>query len=421
MAALKIVNLWAHDEESLVLTSSLKDLGHDVLELQVQEHSEPEFIFNRIKDFKPDFCLIRNFYVFDRNADVGLPLKEMLEKEEIPIAVWYVDSPYVSGSLDLHLAWHYDLRPKNMIFFVVDREHKKFFKEKSLPVHHLPIGFDEKLLTQEIQNRPRIPISYCGSSPAFKAPPKPEIKAIIEQAVNACLKTSISRLKQLESARLFLKDIEGMLMSMRPAVTNLFTTRFNDSRAYQRARNTIFEIAKKEFPAEISIPLTLHHVAFDFLYSNCELIEYMHHLLPQGLQVYGNNKWRDFLPEYSNFTSRLSDQQLWSTFKHSEISFCLTKHQFISVVHERPLQVIACGGFPLTDNRDELWNFFDKDEIAVFRSIEEAKDKAQYYLKKPEERQSMTQKARQKLEERHTNRHRMKRLIDTMQTELSLS
>ena len=73
-------------------------------------------------------------------------------------------------------------------------------------------------------------------------------------------------------------------------------------------------------------------------------------------------------------------------------------HQQINGISSRVFEVLCCGGFVLTEYRKDLEEAFDIGrEIDVFASPEEAKDKIDYYLAHPEEREEMARHGRDRV------------------------
>ncbi|MCX8042924.1 MAG: glycosyltransferase [Desulfobacterota bacterium] len=80
-------------------------------------------------------------------------------------------------------------------------------------------------------------------------------------------------------------------------------------------------------------------------------------------------------------------------------------------INPRTFEIAACGAFQLVDERREIDAFFLRNkEIVTFSSLEDLREKAQYYLYHPEERQKIARAARQRIINEHTYEHRMREL-----------
>ena len=81
-------------------------------------------------------------------------------------------------------------------------------------------------------------------------------------------------------------------------------------------------------------------------------------------------------------------------------------------VNPRTFELAACRAFQLVDERSLLPELFADDELATFRSMDELKDKIDYYLSHEEERQALAEKSQARVLKDHTYRQRMAALLD---------
>lgn len=81
-------------------------------------------------------------------------------------------------------------------------------------------------------------------------------------------------------------------------------------------------------------------------------------------------------------------------------------------VNQRVFDVPLCGGFLLTDRQEDLLELFADDEVALYESSEDVADKARYYLANPAIRASIAARARKRILNEHTYRHRMGSMLD---------
>lgn len=74
-------------------------------------------------------------------------------------------------------------------------------------------------------------------------------------------------------------------------------------------------------------------------------------------------------------------------FKYSKININITLHGMMSGVPLRCFDVVASGGFLLTNYQSDLEGLFEEDnEIVCYRSIDELLEKVDYYMKHEDER-----------------------------------
>ena len=81
-------------------------------------------------------------------------------------------------------------------------------------------------------------------------------------------------------------------------------------------------------------------------------------------------------------------------------------------VNPRTFELAACGAFQLADRRALMPDLFGEDELALFDSLEELKEKMAYYRDRPEERKAMAARARARVLAEHTYAGRMRGLLD---------
>jgi spore maturation protein CgeB len=86
-----------------------------------------------------------------------------------------------------------------------------------------------------------------------------------------------------------------------------------------------------------------------------------------------------------------------------------------SAVNQRVFDVPGSGGFILTDAQpDALEHFEHEKEIVTYKSEDELKDKAAYYLLNDKPRLAIIEAGHRKVLAKHTYNHRLKELITHM-------
>ena len=78
------------------------------------------------------------------------------------------------------------------------------------------------------------------------------------------------------------------------------------------------------------------------------------------------------------------------------------------------LKVLESILFQLSEFKPSIREIFDEDEVATYSEIDELNDKVNFFLKEPEQRQKMVLKAREKVLSEHLYSHRMKTIIDSI-------
>lgn len=104
--------------------------------------------------------------------------------------------------------------------------------------------------------------------------------------------------------------------------------------------------------------------------------------------------------------------QMPLVFAGSKINLNISLRSIHSGIPLRVLDIMACGGFVLTNWQQEIVECFeDGVEIALFSSLEECMEKVRYYLKHEEERRRIAVAGQKKVREAFSYRIGLERLI----------
>jgi spore maturation protein CgeB len=138
-------------------------------------------------------------------------------------------------------------------------------------------------------------------------------------------------------------------------------------------------------------------------------------LLNEPLVVFGEKDWAPFLPRTVLHPPVDHLKQTPAVYAHSAINLSLTTFQHPTALNQRHFDVPICNGFLLSDWQEALAEHFVPDqEVVYFRNDEELQDKVHHYLKHPGARETVTQKARERIEHEHLVSHRVDTILDTV-------
>lgn len=85
-------------------------------------------------------------------------------------------------------------------------------------------------------------------------------------------------------------------------------------------------------------------------------------------------------------------------FHNSKININCTLKSIHTGIPLRVLDIMACGGFVLSNNQKEIRDYFEVDkEIVLYDTVEECLEKVMYYLKHEVERRKIAEAGRQKI------------------------
>ncbi len=108
--------------------------------------------------------------------------------------------------------------------------------------------------------------------------------------------------------------------------------------------------------------------------------------------------------------------QMPKVFNSSAINLNITIPNIISGIPLRAMDIMASGGFLLTDPRAELSVFFRAGEdYDTFESMEELKEKCAFYLAHEDERRAIAQSAHEKMAAAHDYRIRVSQMLSLIE------
>ncbi len=147
-------------------------------------------------------------------------------------------------------------------------------------------------------------------------------------------------------------------------------------------------------------------------------LRYLKPLKPHGLVAYGgiewgNQEWADELTEcYSQQTPRYLED-LPSVYYHTLININIFHVQCINSSNPRVYDVLAAGGFLLTEYRPILEDEFeDGRHLAMFHTKDEMMEKVHYYLQHGDEREQIAREGQQYVLNNATYRHRIQKILE---------
>jgi spore maturation protein CgeB len=84
-------------------------------------------------------------------------------------------------------------------------------------------------------------------------------------------------------------------------------------------------------------------------------------------------------------------------------------------VNDRLFEVASCGGFQLTDWREDVGRMFEEGkEIVVYRDADDCRRLVEYYLRHPEQRAAIAAAGQRRAHENHTVSLRLTEIMTTL-------
>jgi len=147
-------------------------------------------------------------------------------------------------------------------------------------------------------------------------------------------------------------------------------------------------------------------------------LPYLAELTDLGLTVFGDeSRWlkhAGHTPVFKAYRGFLrSEEELCALYNTARINLNITVGQGKTSANFRVFNVTASAGFLLTDYKDDLENLFEIDsEIVCYRTPEELRRKAEYYLSHPAEMTRIADAGHRRTITDHTFVHRAARILD---------
>lgn len=115
---------------------------------------------------------------------------------------------------------------------------------------------------------------------------------------------------------------------------------------------------------------------------------------------------------------RVTTDESVKIFNSSKININLHSSSYLDGVHldgdflnPRTFELAASKNFQLVDARKPIFDFFHEDEIATFTSVDDLKEKIDFYLKNPDEREKIIEKSYNRVVSNHTYELRLQEMI----------
>ena len=105
-----------------------------------------------------------------------------------------------------------------------------------------------------------------------------------------------------------------------------------------------------------------------------------------------------FIPGVRNMGIAEYTSEMPQVFRHSKINLNFTLRSIVSGAPLRVLDIMACGGFLLSNYQEDMAEMFvPNEEIVLFESEEDMLDKIAYYLEHDKERKEIARAGRERM------------------------
>ncbi len=322
-------------------------------------------LFSTLIEFKPDFVLTVNMGGID---SLGL-IPGLLCDLEVPCVVWFVDDPRIiipAGSA-FGTEWFAAL--------TWDAAYIPFLRQQGFGlVRSMPLAVDASVFNCPPAVNAALPLAFVGNSmhgPAAadwgRFQEHPELAKALEEAFDGGKATRAAFAEGLEAV------LGAALCGVMTPEQRCWAERLTFTEGTRRLR-----------------------------------VEGALRLLEDGLQVFGDDGWLEYLPRercgrFVNYAETLP-----AFYNACAVNLNITSIQMKHAVNQRVFDCPAAGGFLLTDAQSDLSSLFEVGvEMACYRDWDECAALIRHYGNHPDERRAMIVKARQRILAEHTYGHRL--------------
>lgn len=339
-----------------------------------------EDLLKAVVEFKPDFALTVNHFGVDRAGK----LTDLLLKLKLPLASWFVDNP------QLILYRYTDVSPDLTCIFTYDAGNLEIMREKGFRnIFYLPLATDPRRFKPGMEGRLewRADVSFVGNSMVGAVE-----KTVRESGISGDLRRMYPRIAaefgdsdELSVEKFFQESHPELLERMESFETDEQRLSFEALITWEATRQYRLSCIEKIIPFT---PL----IAGD---------EGWHTLL-------GKSGWR-----YHASLDYYAD--LPAFYPMAQVSFNCTSRQMKGAVNQRIFDAPACGGFVITDHREQMENLFEPgSEIISYDQVDEIPQTIEKWLADEDGRKRVSRSARRRILAEHSYEHRLKDLIAKM-------
>ncbi|MGQ9756316.1 MAG: CgeB family protein, partial [Desulfotomaculales bacterium] len=141
----------------------------------------------------------------------------------------------------------------------------------------------------------------------------------------------------------------------------------------------------------------------------------------EGIAVWGNRAWLKVLRDAGTYRGSIDyDTETPILYQVASIIIDIPSAQLLTAVNQRVFDVLAAGGFVLTNYQRDLEKFFEVGrEIVCYRTPNELLKLVRHFLSHPEERKEVANAGRARVLRDHTYKERAEELLEVMESILA--
>jgi spore maturation protein CgeB len=362
------------------LADALRNTGHSVFSLDYSLLSLEE-IDNIYKAYVPQLVFCINYVQ---------KLSEWCEHYKTPLLCWEIDPSIDSVECTVNNPKHsyiFTYRKQNLdTFYNAGFVHVKYCPLASNPQKRFPA-----VLQNEEKGKYFCNVSFVGASMVNQS------RVLFNKFLNLCTAFGLSAQECIDRTKRLLQE--------------------------QRKNFSIFTIPtllQDEFPELFRDVPKLQSFKLDPVMLLGEMaasekrLYYMKALEGYGINLWGDLDWQRIVGNGAMYRGEAGHKvELNKIYSASLINIDINRIYQNEIVTMRVFDVLACGGFVLTEYTDTLTELFKiGDELDTYGSIEELQEKVEYYLNHPSLVYKIAQKGRERVLHDHTIYQRVKKMLE---------
>lgn len=319
-----------------------------------------------IQMYKPEVIISINMLGVDGNGIWS----DITSRYGIPVCVWYVDDP---SPINLHQK---QFIRSNAIAFCWERDYLEKLKEDGFEsTFYLPLATDPDIFRQT-EKELKTPVGFVGS--AMNGDFLNNIKK------KFLWKPSLDELTN-EIAEELLKSPDLDVVKILEQKCKEQKLPFSDKRNLVWFRSLVIHTASMKKRKRI-----------------------IEGLMENGIETFGDpSGWKTLCGNNIKTNENIDYHTgLAKVYQQIGVNVNITSCQMATSVNQRVFDIPACGGFVISDCQRDLEELFEPDEIVTYVSIEELKDKIQYYEQNVVSRKQISRRAYNRVINQHTYYHR---------------
>ncbi len=313
-------------------------------------------------------------------------IARVCHEKDLPYVSWLFDSPPNLPKTD-----YMDL-PCNKIFFFARADYEEYLAKGLDTVFYLPLAVNVQRLSQI-----RTDYHKYGSEISFVGK--------LYQSMLPALKTYMN-----EYQKGFLDAVVQAQMNIYGGyiIDDVITEEFTEDvrKRYRELSETAIQVSQKELAWAVASHVT--HIERMML---LKLLSERHEVKLYTYELEDAEK--KLIPQVKMMGPVNYIAEMPQVFKASKVNLCPVLKANKSGIPLRALDVMGCGGFLLSSFQPELYEYFeDGRECVMYSSMEDAVEKAGFYLAHDELRRDIVGAALEKIKRDFSYEDRVERLLE---------